>query len=203
MKVLLLPFGMRCNASMVANAIVNQPRLPFDWTQMNAHSMIEVLQLTKERNHSFWEQYFSEIDTTNHHKRTGSWLPHDKFTTESERSSSVDKYIRRTIRFQEALSRKEHKVFIIFFGYPGADTPEITRKLVTAIGDSCKENYSIIICNALHQEYRDNILYFIYEPLIHTESNDENKDWDDLTKRVENKIRAILEEKGWEPVPIL
>jgi hypothetical protein len=203
MKVLVIPFGMRCNAAMVANAIVNQPRLPFDWTQMSLESMLDVLQLSRESTQSFWESYFSEMDTTNHNKRTGSWLPHDTFMTEDERKMSVEKYVRRTIRLQEALAREEHKVFLIFFGYPMAETLDTTRKLISGIRDSCKENYSIIICNALHQEYRDESLYFIYEPLIHTESDDENKDWDDLTKRVETRIRLLLEDKMWDPISIL
>jgi hypothetical protein len=203
MKVLVIPFGMRCNAAMVANAIVNQPRLPFDWTQMSPESMLEVLQLSRESTQSFWESYFSEIDTTNHNKRTGSWLPHDTFVTEEERKATVDKYVRRTTRLQEALAREEHKVFLVFFGFPVADTLDTTRKLISGIRYSCKENYSIIICNAVYQEYRDDFLYFIYEPLLQTESDDENKDWNDLTKRVENRIRVLLEDKVWEPVPIL
>jgi hypothetical protein len=203
MKVLLIPFGMRCNAAMAVNAIVNQPRLPFDWTQMNPESMLNVLQLSRESTQSFWESYFSEMDTTNHNKRTASWLPHDAFMTEEERKASVEKYVRRTIRLQEALASEEHKVFVVFFGYPLADTLDTTRKLISGIQDSCKENYSIIICNAMYQEYRDESLYFIYEPLINTGSDDENKDWDDLTKRVETRIRLLLEDKVWEPVPIL
>lgn len=203
MKVLVIPFGMRCNAAMVANAIVNQPRLPFDWTQMSPESMLEVLQLSRESTQSFWESYFSEIDTTNHNKRTGSWLPHDAFVTEEERKASVEKYVRRTIRLQEALAREEHKVFLVFFGYPGADTLNTTRKLISGIRDSCKENYSIIICNAVHQEYRDELIYFMYEPLLHTDSDDENKDWNDLTKRVETRIRAIFIEKSFEPIPFV
>lgn len=203
MKVLLIPFGMRCNAAMAVNAIVNQPRLPFDWTQMSVESMLDVLQLSRGPTQSFWEIYFSEMDTTNHNKRTGSWLPHDAFMSEEERKASVDKYVRRTIRLQEALAREEHKVFLVFFGFPLADTLDTTRKLISGIRDSCKENYSIIICNAVYQEYRDDFLYFIYEPLLQTESDDENKDWDDLTKRVENRIRVLLEDKVWEPVPIL
>jgi hypothetical protein len=203
MKVLVIPFGMRCNAAMVANAIVNQPRLPFDWTQMSPESMLEVLQLSRGSTQSFWESYFSEMDTTNHNKRTGSWLPHDTFVTEEERKATVDKYVRRTTRLQEALAREEHKVFLVFFGFPVADTLDTTRKLISGIRYSCKENYSIIICNAVYQEYRDDFLYFIYEPLLQTESDDENKDWNDLTKRVENRIRVLLEDKVWEPVPIL
>jgi hypothetical protein len=188
---------------MALNAIVNQPRLPFDWTQMSVESMLDVLQLSRGSTQSFWENYFSEMDTTNHNKRTGSWLPHDGFTTEEERKASVDKYVRRTIRLQETLAREEHKIFLVFFGFPLADTLDTTRKLISGIRDSCKENYSIIICNALYQEYRDDFLYFIYEPLLQTESDDENKDWDDLTKRVEKRIRVLLEDKVWEPVPIL
>ena len=203
MKVLVIPFGMRCNAAMAVNAIVNQPRLPFDWTQMSVESMLDVLQLSRGTTQSFWESYFSEIDTTNHNKRTGSWLPHDAFMSEEERKASVDKYVRRTTRLQEALAREEHKVFLVFFGFPLADTLDTTRKLISGIRDACKENYSIIICNAVYQEYRDDFLYFIYEPLLQTDSNDENKDWDDLTKRVENRIRVLLEDKVWEPVPIL
>jgi len=203
MKVLVIPFGMRCNAAMAVNAIVNQPRLPFDWTQMSVESMLDVLQLSRGSTQSFWENYFSEMDTTNHNKRTGSWLPHDGFTTEEERKASVDKYVRRTIRLQETLAREEHKIFLVFFGFPLADTLDTTRKLISGIRDSCKENYSIIICNALYQEYRDETLYFIYEPLFQTDSDDENKDWDDLTKRVENRIRVLLEDKVWEPLPIL
>jgi len=203
MKVLVIPFGMRCNAAMAVNAIVNQPHLPFDWTQMSVESMLDVLQLSRGSTQSFWESYFSEIDTTNHNKRTGSWLPHDAFMSEEERKASVDKYVRRTTRLQEALAREEHKVFLVFFGFPVADTLDTTRKLISGIRDSCKENYSIIICNAVYQEYRDDFLYFIYEPLLQTDSKDENKDWDDLTKRVENRIRVLLEDKVWEPVPIL
>jgi hypothetical protein len=55
----------------------------------------------------------------------------------------------------------------------------------------------------LYHEYTDETLYFIYEPLLQTDSDDENKDWDDLTKRVENRIRVLLEDKVWEPLPIL
>ena len=203
MKVLVIPFGMRCNAAMAVNAIVNQPHLPFDWTQMSVESMLDVLQLSRGSTQSFWESYFSEMDTTNHNKRTGSWLPHDAFMSEEERKASVDKYVRRTTRLQEALAREEHKVFLVFFGFPVTDTLDTTRKLISGIRDSCKENYSIIICNAVYQEYRDDFLYFIYEPLLQTDSKDENKDWDDLTKRVENRIRVLLEDKVWEPVPIL
>jgi hypothetical protein len=203
MKVLLIPFGMRCNAAIAVNAIVNQPRLPFDWTQMSVESMLDVLQLSRGSIQSFWESYFSEMDTTNHNKKTGSWLPHDVFMSEEERKASVNKYVRRTIRLQETLAREEHKIFLVFFGFPVADTLDTTRKLISGILDSCKKNCSIIICNALYQEYRDESLYFIYEPLLQKYSDDENKDWDDLTKRVENRIRVLLEEKVWEPVPIL
>lgn len=202
MKVVVVPFGMRCNTAMAVNAIVNQPRLPFDWTQMNEQSMMYILQLEKDHTISFWKEYFSNIDETNHHKMTGSWLPHDAFRTEEEREASVEKYVRRTVRLQEALSRKEHKVFVIFFGFPQANSISIAQKLIQTIDTVCKENYSIIICNASQQQLRKGNLFFIYEPLIPTDSKDENKDWDDLTKRVEIRIRDIFTEESFEAVPL-
>lgn len=202
MKVVVIPFGMRCNTAMAVNAIVNQPRLPFDWTQMSEQSMIQVLQLNKEDTVSFWKTYFSNIDETNHHAKTGSWLPHDSFKTEEEKEASVEKYVRRTVRFQNALSREEHKVFVIFFGFPGGNTMFVTQTLLHALHLFCKEKYSVIICNAGHQQYKQDNLFFIYEPLYQTNSEDENKDWNDLTKRVEMRIRDIFIEQSFEAVPI-
>jgi len=202
MKVVVLPFGMRCNTAIAVNAIVNQPRLPFDWTQMNEESMLRVLQLNKDDTILFWTIYFSNIDETNHHRTTGSWLPHDSFQSEEEKNASVEKYVRRTVRLHKAISRKEHKVFIIFFGFPETNSMRIAEKLIYTIQSVCKENYSVIICNALHQQFREGNLFFIYEPLISTDSNDENKDWDDLTKRVELRLRDIFTEQSFEPIPL-
>jgi len=193
---------MRCNSAKVVDAIVKQPRLPFDWTQMNEETMIQVLQLSKETTVPFWKSYFSNIDTTNHNRLTGSWLPHDTFVTEEERHFSVEKYVRRTMRLQTALSRDEHKVFVVFFGFPEIHTMSITEKIIHGIRTRCKENYSVILCNARFQQYKEGNFFFIYEPLHQTASEDENKDWNDLTARIEMRIRGILTEQAYEPLPI-
>ena len=203
MKTVLIPLGMRCNSATIINNIVPQPRLPFDWTQMNAYSMSRVLQLNKENIHSFWTEYFSQIDATHHHTKTNSWFPHDNFTTDEEKIASVEKYVRRTHRLQDALNRPEHKIFLIFFGFPEVGNHLTAVHLLTTLETLCKENYSVIMCNVFIENYYNANMYHMYEPLIASGSPDENYDWDILTKKIENRLRMFLSEKGYEVVPLV
>jgi hypothetical protein len=93
-------------------------------------------------------------------------------------------------------------VFVLFFGFPQGNSMSITQRLLNALQSFCKENYSVIICNATYQQYRQENLFFIYEPLFQTQSDDENKDWNDLTKRVELRLRELFVEQCFEPLPL-
>jgi hypothetical protein len=200
MKVLLLPLGMRCNAAMAINPIVNQPRLPFDWAQMNVNTMVQVFHLSKENTPSFWESYFSNLDDTNHNKTTGSWLPHDTFSTEEERKISVEKYVRRTIRLQETLTREEHKIFVIFFGFPEPNNMRTLKQLYDIIDEKCKTNYSIIACNVVYEESILLDMFLIYERLHDT--GNEDSDWADMTTRISKRISDILTKNEYEAIPV-
>ncbi len=200
MKTYLIPFGFRCNAAIVTNAIVDQPRFVFDWTQMNIQSMINVLNLEPSDMQTFWKQYFSQLDNENRHTETSSWFPHDNFKTEEEKIETVNKYIRRTERLYNLMKTESHVIFLIFNGFPEPDSLEKSQVLINALLAKKSNNISFIVCNScfLNQEIMN--LNLIYEPLLASNNTSDN-DWDDLTSRITARIKIILAEKDIQISP--
>lgn len=189
MKSYIIPLGMRCTAVELTNTIVNQPRFPFDWTQMSVKSMCDVIHLEAPEIKSFWTDYFSSVDDTKHTK-SGSWFAHDDFT---DKSSIIDKYCRRTERLQSVLQSKTHVTYVIVFGFPEQDSIEKVLELAFVIRCHHQGPCSFIVCNGTIQEGEEEDMIFLYEKL--------EEDWEDLKKRLEHRIRKIIEQKQIEPIP--
>jgi hypothetical protein len=202
MKTYLIPFGFRCNAAIVTNAIVDQPRFVFDWTQMNIHSMIHVLNLEPSGMQTFWTQYFSKLDNENRHTETSSWFPHDKFTTEEEKVATLNKYIRRTERLYNLMKTDSHVIFLIFNGFPEIDSLDKSHFIINALLAKKSSNVSFIVCNScfLNQEVMN--LNLIYEPLLESNTTADN-DWNDLTSRITTRVKTLLAEKDIQISPFL
>ncbi len=184
---------------MITNAIVNQPRLPFDWVQMNLKSMEKLICLQEDFIQMFWEDYFSNLTDTNHNPETQSWFPHDTFTPE-EITKTVEKYCRRTQRLQSALQDETHKVFVIFFGFPQAGLQYFVDTLVNAIRRRCQSSFSFVVCNAYFEEKEDGFICYLHEQIG---DKLDDKDWEDLTKRLEERIRLYLRCKEYEVIPFM
>jgi len=201
MQAYLIPLGFRCNAAMVTNAIVNQPRFVFDWTQMNIQSMIKVLELQPSEIRVFWIQYFAHLNKDKRHTETNSWFPHDTFITEDDMSETVEKYIRRTKRLHQLFNIDAHIIFLIFHGYPQADSLEKSKEIMSAMVEKKSTNVSFILCNASYLNEENANVYLLHELFVSTD--DEVTDWDDLTKRVTSRVKLFLEEKHIEITPFL
>lgn len=187
--------GLRCNAAMLTDGIISQPRLPFDWTQMNVESMKQVCFLTEETSKTFWTDYFSSLDETNHHRDTNSWFPHDKFRSLEEKEKTIDKYVRRTKRLQDVLDSHIPKIFVLFFSYPELDSLEKADEILTSLKKRTKGHSKFIICNALHYETQIDDTWFIYEKIPKKEEDDdENDTYKKLTKSLEERVRKLLQE---------
>lgn len=192
----LIPLGMRCSAAQITNAIVSQPRFPFDWVQMNAESMRDVIHLKPTEIRKFWTDYFSSIDDTKH-TITGSWFPHDEFTDE-EKEKTIDKYVRRTERLHSVLNLQSHVTYVIVFGFPEQDTIEKVLELTFAICCRQEGSCSFIICNGMIPEIEKENMTFIYEKLGELNGF---QDWEDLTTSLEQRVRKILLEKQIKVIP--
>jgi hypothetical protein len=199
MDVQLIPLGIRCNAAIVTNAIVNQPRLPFDWAQMNVNSMIDVLQLKKEHVNTYWTNYFSFLDKDFYHTQTKSWFPHDDFSNE-EKEKTVEKYERRTNRLIDVLDSPIPKVFHIFFGYPDHESLEKANSLILAIRSRITSPHIFLICNAQRNEFQLDNVYFFYEVLPEKVDIENEDSWSILTKNVEKRVREFLVKLHVEPI---
>jgi hypothetical protein len=202
MQTLLIPMGLRCNAAIVTKAIVSQPSLPFDWTQMNIESMKTVLQLKEESIRGFWETYFSTLDETNHNQQTNSWFPHDLFGSPEETRNTVDKYERRTKRLLQAFDSPTPKVFLIFFGFPESDSLEKTAHLIMAIRSRVNVEHSFIVCNAKYDETTIENIHFIYEKLPEIVEDEKEDSWSMLTKHVEQRVRKLVESLNLEAISL-
>jgi hypothetical protein len=200
MNIQLIPLGIRCNAAYVTDAIVKQPRLPFDWTQMNVNSMIDVLFLKKEHIQEYWTKYFSNLDANSHHNETRSWFPHDEFKTPEEKEATIQKYIRRTHRLVDMLNSPIPKVFLIFFGYPENNSMERAQKLILSIGNRVNTQHRFLIWNAKYQEIQMENISFFYEKLPEKGEDEKNDTWNMLTKAVEKRVRQILLDNKLQPI---
>ncbi len=198
MKSYLIPLGMRCNAAIITNRIVNQARFPFDWVQMNVESMRDVIHLKTEEIETFWSSYFSKIDETKHNTETGSWLPHDAFSTPDEIKDTLQKYVRRTNRFQAVLNSPHHVIYVIVFGFPEQENIEKILELTFAIRTRQHGPCSFLICNGMIQEVKKDDIQFLYEKL---DGEKGYEDWEDLANRLEKKIRDILIFNQFDVVP--
>jgi hypothetical protein len=200
MKGHLIPLGLRCNAALITNAIVNQPRFPFDWVQMNAESMRDVIYLEAGQIKDYWISYFSNLDDTNHNVQTGSWFPHDSFSTEKEKDETIQKYVRRTERFLRVLDSSDHVVYLIVFGFPEYTNIDKILEVTFAIRNRHIGSYSFIICNGMIPEDEKEDTVFLYEKLGGEKGYE---DWEDLAKRLEQRVRNHLASKNIEAVPFL
>lgn len=203
MKTLLIPMGMRCNAAIVTNSIVNQPRLPFDWAQIDIDSMIQCLEISKEDIELFWTEYFNQVDSSHHHLTTNSWFPHDNFDTEENKIQTIKKYVRRHQRLLALLEQESHKIYVIFFGFPIPETSSFytlyqSAKLIESITKVSKGTNTFVVCNAKKNEEKTENIHFIYERLEETVEGDS---WDILTKKIEARIRQFLLSQQTEPTP--
>jgi hypothetical protein len=200
MQAYLVPLGVRCNAAMVTSAIVDQPRFVFDWAQMNLYSMIKVLNLEPNQIRTFWIEYFSKLNEAKRHVETNSWFPHDTFSTDDEMSETVEKYIRRTQRLHAVIKSDTPIFFLIFHGYPDMKTQETTWELLNAVVARRSDKISFIVCNASYVNDGDNNVYLIYEPLLPPHDKEE-KNWEDLTNRVKERVRLLLQKKNISIIP--
>lgn len=199
MSIQLIPLGIRCNAAIVTTAIINQPRLPFDWTQMNVGSMIQVMFL-KENLREYWTTYFSNLDSNNYHRVTKSWFPHDEYTSAEEKANTIEKYIRRTNRLIHVLDSPIPKVFLIFFGYPEYDSLEKATQLIMCLRSRISAHHKILVFNAQYIEKQIDNIYFFYEKLPEDVKDEKEDAWSMLTKNVEKRVRNILSEWNVEPI---
>lgn len=200
MKAYLVPFGTRCNSAIIVNSILSQPRLPFDWTQMNVLSMKKVLELERSDIESFWDFYFSDIDERHYNNTTGSWFPHDKFTSE-ELIKTKEKYIRRTQRLFTSLESDIPKVFIIFFGFPTGIEETMVKLLLSSANKRSKAKNIFIVCNGKNEELVEDNVYYIFENLS-CSAEEKDESWDRLTKVLAEKIKILLTKLEIEPIPI-
>lgn len=198
MKSYLIPLGIRCNAAMITKAIVDQPRFPFDWAQMNVESMRDVIHLEKENIKEFWTKYFSSIDDT-FHTSTGSWFPHDNFSIE-EIESTIQKYIRRTERLQKVLNSSEHVTYVIMFGFPEKDCISKVLELTFAIKALQQGSCSFIVCNAWKQETEREDCTFIFEELYEIQGSDS---WENLTQRLVKRVKNHLDSNNIDVIPFI
>lgn len=169
METYLIPLGFRCNAACITKEIVDQPRFVFDWVQMNVDSMIQVLHLNSSEIHTYWEKYFSELDEKNYHKTTGSWFPHDSFTSEKEKTDTIEKYVRRTERLHQVFKTNTHIIFLVFHGFPKGDTIMNSKKLITAVTSLKSKKVSFIVCNSCFESVDlENIYFFLSHYISNT-----------------------------------
>lgn len=187
---------MRCVSAEISQCFVQQPRFPFDWCQMNPDSMKKVIELEKENVKPFWSFYFSEIDDTCHHKRTGSWFPHDVFTPE-EIDKTIAKYTRRTIRFLDVLESEPMKIFLIVFGFPEENSSKIVNLLYHSLSERTKSKCFFLVGNALISEEDVEIenMHFFYAKLDN--KNIGQEDWKTLIHIASEKISCFLQKKGF------
>lgn len=200
MKSYLIPLGTRCNAALITKELVNQARFPFDWVQMNSESMRDVILLEPHDIRNFWTTYFLNLDESKHHLVTKSWFPHDTFSTEEEKAETVEKYIRRTQRFQEVLNTTAHVIYLITFGFPEEENIERILELTFAIRNRQVGPCSFIVCNGMKVEEERDDMTFLYE---HLEGEKGFEDWKNMDKRLELRIREYLEKKQVEIIPFL
>ncbi len=198
MKSYLIPLGTRCNAALITKELVNQARFPFDWVQMNSESMRDIILLEPEGIRPFWTAYFSNLDDTKHHVITQSWFPHDSFSTEEDKAETVEKYIRRTQRFQEVLNTTAHVIYLITFGFPEAENIDKVLELTFAIRNRQVGPCSFIICNAMKLEEKKDDIVFLYE---HLEGEKGFEDWRNMDKRIELRIADYLKKNNIEIIP--
>ena len=198
MKSYLIPLGTRCNAALITKELVNQARFPFDWVQMNSESMRDVILLEPEKIREYWTSYFSELDETKHHKKTQSWFPHDSFSTEEEIQDTIEKYVRRTQRFQNVLNTKVNVIYLITFGFPEAENIDKVLELTFAIRNRQIGPCSFIICNAMKLEEKKDDILFLYE---HLEGEKGFEDWRNMDKRIELRIAEYLKRNQIEILP--
>ena len=187
---------------MLTNAIVNQPRLPFDWTQMNVLSMKKVVELDHSEIADFWNFYFSCIDESNYNDSTGSWFPHDTFQAE-EKTKTIEKYIRRTERFLEILDMEIPKVFVILFGFPDEFNMVKTSLLIATLKHRSKGQNVFLVCNAKEEETIDNDTFYMYETLdCLPHEKDENESWERLTHVLTERVKRLLHSLKLEAIAI-
>lgn len=195
MSEYFIPVGTRCASAEVSQLIVNQPRLPFDWTQMNVWTMKKVIELEKNSVRSFWEYYLSDLDETKHNRTTQSWFPHDSFSDDVEKNATIDKYTRRTNRLISVLESPVKKIFFIMFGFPEIISYEIVNILYDALKRRTNNNCYFIVCNALISPDMDiDDMYLFYEKL-ENESGNDDANWKELVKKAHSKVVEILEKK--------
>jgi hypothetical protein len=197
MRSYLIPLGTRCNSAILTSRIVNQARFPFDWVQMNVESMRDVVHLESDQVKEFWTTYFSEIDSAKYNTKTGSWFPHDSFSSEEEKKETIEKYVRRTERLHSVLDSNQHVTYLIVFGFPQEENIEKVLELTFAVRNRQRGPVSFIICNAMIQEATKEDIVFMYEKL---EGGKGYEDWENLATRLEARIRQHLEKEGIEAV---
>jgi hypothetical protein len=204
MEYFFVPTGTKCMSAEIAQAIVSQPRFPFDWCQMNEWSMKKVIELDKESVSGFWQMYFSEIDDLKYHKITKSWFPHDSFTNEKEMEMTIAKYTRRTERFLNILKEPAPKIFFIAFGFPEENSAEKVNVLYHALSQQTLNNCFFIICNALILEEDKEVdnMYFFYIKLENQEASD-LANWKELVTKSREKVHQILQKKNIKVIPFV
>lgn len=129
---MIIPLGTRCTAASVVRYRIGvvQPAFVFDWAQFSVETMVEVLSLGVDQVEPYFESYFGcEFTSEKRHPVRGDWLPHD-FVPGVPVKLIREKYVRRTHRFLNALTKTGTKTFLTVGTFrPDEADPSVVRTI--------------------------------------------------------------------------